>query len=47
MILSKRVNVFVGNGNTPMVHHPEYVFDMSNLPCGVAYWIAIAQNLLK
>ena len=39
--------VFVGNGNTPMVHHPEYVFDMSNLPRGVAYWVAIAQNFLK
>ena len=39
--------VFIGNGDTPMVHHPEYVFDIDNLPRGVAYWVAIAQNFLK
>ena len=39
--------VFVGNANTQMVHHPEYVFDESNLPRGVAYWVAIAESFLK
>ena len=39
--------VFIGNGDTPMVHHPEYVFDINNLPRGVAYWVAIAQSFLK
>lgn len=39
--------VFIGNGNTPMVHHPEYIFDIENLPRGVAYWMAIARHFLK
>lgn len=41
------VYCFIGNGNTPMVHHPMYVFDPSNLPVGAAYWVAVAQDYLK
>jgi len=38
---------FIGNGNTPMVHHPMYDFDDRNLPVGAAYWVAIAEHYLK
>lgn len=41
------VYCFIGNGNTPMVHHPMYRFDPSNLPVGAAYWVAVAQSYLK
>lgn len=41
------VYCFIGNGNTPNVHHPMYVFDKSNLPVGAAYWVAVAENYLK
>ena len=37
---------YIGNGNTPMVHHPEYVFDQSNLTRGAAYWVGIAEHFL-
>ncbi|MBN8443619.1 MAG: amidohydrolase [Thauera sp.] len=38
---------FIGNGDTPMVHHPMYDFDDRNLPVGAAYWVAITQHYLK
>ncbi|WP_442769176.1 M20 aminoacylase family protein [Zoogloea ramigera] len=37
---------FIGNGNTPMVHHPMYDFDDRNLPIGAAYWVAVAEHFL-
>lgn len=37
----------LGNGNTEMVHHPEYVFDQDILPLGAAYWVGLAENYLK
>lgn len=41
------VYAFIGNGNTPMVHHPEYVFNRDNLSVGAAYWVALAQEYLR
>ncbi|MGD9774834.1 M20 aminoacylase family protein [Diaphorobacter sp.] len=41
------VYCFVGNGNTPNVHHPMFVFDETNLPVGATYWVAVAQDYLK
>lgn len=41
------VYCFIGNGDTPVVHHPEYVFDQKNLSTGSAYWVAVAQGYLK
>lgn len=38
---------FVGNGDTPMVHHPEYIFNPEILPKGAAYWVALTQGYLK
>lgn len=37
---------FIGNGDTPMVHHPKYDFDDRILPIGAAYWVALAEHLL-
>jgi hippurate hydrolase len=38
---------FIGNGDTPMVHHPRFVFDRDILPKGAAYWVAIAEGYLR
>jgi hippurate hydrolase len=37
---------FIGNGDTPMVHHPKYDFDDRILPIGAAYWVALAERIL-
>ena len=37
---------FIGNGDTPMVHHPMYDFDDRNLPIGAAYWVALTEHYL-
>ncbi len=37
---------FIGNGDTPMVHHPEYVFNQDILPRGAAYWVALVEGVL-
>ncbi len=36
----------LGNGDTPMVHHPQYVFDDAILPIGAAYWVTLAEGYL-
>ena len=38
---------FIGNGNTKMVHHPEYIFDTDILPIGAAYWVALTEAILQ
>lgn len=38
---------FIGNGDTPMVHHPEYKFNPEILTKGAAYWVALTENYLK
>jgi hippurate hydrolase len=37
----------LGNGNTPMVHHPQYVFDDTILPMGAAYWVTLTEHYLQ
>lgn len=37
---------FLGNGDTPMVHHPRYVFNQEILPKGAAYWVHLTEGLL-
>ena len=37
---------FIGNGDTPMVHNPDYQFDDRNLAIGAAYWVALAEAFL-
>lgn len=38
---------FIGNGDTPMVHHPRFVLDQSILPKGAAYWVALTEGYLR
>ena len=38
---------FIGNGDTPMVHHPRFVLDQRILPKGAAYWVALAEGYLR
>ena len=37
----------LGNGDTPMVHHPQYVFNDDILPVGAAYWVALTEQYLR
>ncbi len=37
----------LGNGDTYMVHHPQYVFDQEILPLGAAYWVGLVEDYLK
>ena len=37
----------LGNGQGPMVHHPEYIFNQDILPIGAAYWVSLTQTYLK
>lgn len=37
----------LGNGDTPMVHHPEYIFNQDILPLGAAYWVGLTETYLK
>lgn len=38
---------FLGNGDTPMVHHPQFVLNKSILPMGAAYWAALTEGYLR
>jgi hippurate hydrolase len=38
---------FIGNGDTPMVHHPQFVLNQSILPKGAAYWVALTEGYLQ
>ena len=37
----------LGNGDTAMVHHPQYVFQDEILPVGAAYWVALTHAYLR
>lgn len=37
---------YIGNGDTPMVHHPEFVLDQAILARGAAYWAALVEGYL-
>ncbi|NTS42774.1 amidohydrolase [Flavisolibacter sp. BT320] len=37
----------LGNGETPMVHHPNYIFDQEILPIGAAYWVGLTEAYLQ
>lgn len=38
---------FIGNGDTPMVHHPQFTLDQRILPKGAAYWAALVEGYLS
>ncbi|MBC6441562.1 MAG: amidohydrolase [Rhodobacteraceae bacterium] len=35
--------ILIGNGDTAMVHHPEYKFDDEMIPTGASYWARLAE----
>ena len=37
----------LGNGDTAMVHHPQYVFNDAILAIGAAYWVTLTQQYLR
>jgi hippurate hydrolase len=38
--------IFMGNGDTAMVHHPEYDFCDEAIPYGVSYWARLAETAM-
>ena len=38
---------FIGNGDTPMVHHPRFILNQNILPKGAAYWVALTEGYLR
>jgi amidohydrolase len=38
--------MFIGNGDTPDVHHPKFNFDDNAIPYGVSYWASLVQHRL-
>jgi hippurate hydrolase len=38
--------IFIGNGDTSMVHHPEYDFNDEAIPYGVSYWARLAESAM-
>ena len=38
--------VFVGNGDSAMLHNPKYDFNDAAIAPGVAYWVELARRVL-
>ena len=38
--------ILVGNGDTAMVHHPEYEFNDQAIPAGCSWWVEMAEGRL-
>ncbi|MGB0506497.1 MAG: M20 aminoacylase family protein [Pikeienuella sp.] len=38
--------IFVGNGDTAALHHPEYDFNDELIPVGCSYWAKLAETLM-
>ncbi|MEM9279031.1 MAG: M20 aminoacylase family protein [Pseudomonadota bacterium] len=38
--------IFIGNGDTAGLHHPEYDFNDEIIPHGTSYWAKLAENLM-
>ncbi len=38
--------IMIGNGDTPMVHNPQYIFDQEILPIGATLWVALCEEYL-
>ena len=36
--------IFVGNGDTPMVHHPAYDFDDNAIPAGSSWYAGMIET---
>jgi hippurate hydrolase len=38
--------IFVGNGDSPGLHHPAYDFADAAIPYGASYWVRLAETAL-
>jgi amidohydrolase len=38
--------VFIGNGDTPILHHSSYDFNDEAIPYGISYWVTLAETAL-
>ena len=38
--------ILVGNGDTPMCHHPQYNFDDEAIPAGCSYWATLVETAM-
>jgi amidohydrolase len=38
--------IFMGNGDSAFLHHPEYDFNDDAIPHGVSYWVTLAEKAL-
>jgi amidohydrolase len=38
--------IFMGNGDSAFLHHPEYDFNDEAIPHGVSYWVTLAEKAL-
>jgi hippurate hydrolase len=38
--------MFMGNGDTAYLHHPNYDFNDEAIPHGISYWVALAETAL-
>ena len=48
MLQKKQGNYcMLGNGDSFMVHHPQYIFNQEILPLGAAYWVGLTENYLR
>jgi amidohydrolase len=39
--------MFMGNGDTAFLHHPDYDFNDEAIPHGISYWVALAEQALS
>ncbi|MFK5980642.1 MAG: M20 aminoacylase family protein [Rhizobiaceae bacterium] len=38
--------IFIGNGDTASLHHPEYDFNDEAIPVGCSYWVELTETLM-
>ena len=38
--------IYVGNGDSAMLHHPAYDFNDEAIPVGTSYWVRLAETAL-
>jgi metal-dependent amidase/aminoacylase/carboxypeptidase family protein len=39
--------IFVGNGESAGLHHPNYNFNDATIPFGTSYWIKLVETALQ
>jgi len=39
--------IFIGNGYTAMLHHPDYDFDDAIIPLGCSYWVKLVETAMQ